>query len=191
MMNEALLTNTLVREFQRCHEAFFRYDGLHARLLSGNSEPGVAIAAYNAYSDFISHLYEFYLGCIKRDGRFGRNVQGKTVDAILNAEVTKLLKIRRERILRGDAPLYENHISHYEVEVPTEFGAAFRKVRNIRSHAAAERSEFNLANFHAMYHRFIYLLFEEPQWIWNIEKVPDHDWRAIGAFAKMIVPKHH
>jgi hypothetical protein len=163
---------------------------LHFLILGGNTDRKISIAGYNAYSDFVAHLYEFYLGCIKRDGRFPRNVSGKAVDAILNAEVKKLLKIRRDRIIRGDAPSYENHISSYEVEVPEEFGSLFRSVRNIRSHAIAKRSEFDLADFYLKYHRFIYLLFEEPQWLWNIEQVPEHDWLAIEKFAKAISVKN-
>lgn len=188
-MTDRLFTNALVHEFKRCHDAFSRYTGLHLLLLSGNTDRTVAIASYNAYSDFVSHLYEFYVGCIKLDNRFGRNVSGKAADAVINAEVKKLLKIRRERILRGNAATYENHLSHYEVEVPEEFGSMFRSVRNMRSHAIPERSEFDLADFYHKYHRFIYLLFEEPQWLWSTDKLPDHDCHAIERFAKALVPQ--
>ena len=111
------------------------------------------------------------------------------MDAILNSHTRKLLQLRRDRIVRGDAPSYENHTSYYEVEVPEEFGARFRFVRNIRSHAVAERSTFNLAEFYLKYHRFIYLLFEEPQWLWNVERFPEHDWHAIEEFARAIEEK--
>jgi hypothetical protein len=188
-MRNVLLTNALAHEFQRCRDAFALYTALLFLVLGGNTDRKIAIASYNAYSDFVSHLYEFYLGCIKRDGRFSRDVSGKAVDAILNAEVKKLLKIRRERIIRGDAPRYENHVSCYEVEVPDEFGSMFRSVRNIRSHAIAERSDFDLAAFYLRYHQFVFLLFEEPQWLWNVEKFPEHDWFAIEKFSKAIVAK--
>jgi len=183
---ELLLTNALAHEFQRSRDSFASFVGLHYLIVSGNGDTDVALATYNSYSDFVAHLYEFYLGCIKNDCRFPRNISGKAVDAILNEEVTKLLKMRRNKILRGDAPSYENDISHYEVEVPSEFGCMFRTVRNIRSHAFAERSKFDLAEFFNKYHRFIYLLFEEPQWIWNIEKVSSHDWLAIQNFSKVL-----
>lgn len=188
-MRDTLLTNALAHEFQRCRDAFGYYAYLHSLVLSGNNEKKVAIACYNAYSDFVAHLYEFYLGCIKSDGRFPKKVYGAGVDSILNREVGKLLNIRRERILRGDAEPHENHISYYEVEVPEEFGAQFRAVRNIRSHAMSERSNFDLANFYLKYHRFIYLLFVDPQWLWNIEQFPEHNWHAIEEFSKAITAK--
>lgn len=141
---------------------------------------------YDAYTDFVAHLYEFYLGCIKRNNIVRREIKGQEIDEILNAEVKKLLKIRRDRIIRGHAPAYENHISYYEVEVPDEFGKSFRTVRNIRSHAMAKRSEFDLATFYIKYHRFVFLLFEEPHWLWSIEQFPEHDWLAIERFANAI-----
>lgn len=189
-MDKVLLTNALAHEFQRCRDAFGLYVVIHSLVLNGNRDKKIAIGCYNAYVDFVSHLYEFYLGCIKRDGRFPKNIAGQEVDKIVNSEVRKLLKIRRDRITRGDAPSYENHISHYEVEVPEEFGTRFRAVRNIRSHACEKRSEFDLADFYTKYHKFVYLLFEEPQWLWNAELFPEHNWHAIEKFAEAIVPKH-
>ncbi|BCM24749.1 hypothetical protein [Methyloradius palustris] len=186
MQNE-LLTNALAHEFQRCRDAFNLFAGLHLILATGNQDKKIAIASYNAYSDFVSHLYEFYLGCIRRDGRFPKHIKGAAVDKVLNNEVKKLLNIRRDRILRGDAPSYENDISTYQVEVPEEFGLQFRSVRNIRSHASSDRSQFNLAIFYFKYHKFIYLLFEEPHWLWDIDKFPEHNWYAIEEFSKTIV----
>lgn len=186
---EKLLTNSLAHEFQRCRDAFELYAGLHFLILSGETDRNMLIACYNAYSDFVAHLYEFYLGCIKQDHRFPNKVSGKTIDAIINAEVKKLLNIRKDRIIRGDAPPYENHISCYEVEVPDEFGSLFRSVRNNRSHVTAERSEFDLVDFYLKYHQFIYLLYEEPQWLWNMEQFPNHDWLEIERFAKAISTK--
>jgi hypothetical protein len=116
-------------------------------------------------------------------------VSGKAVDDILNAEVEKLLRLRRERILRGDAPPYENHISYYEVPVPREFGAMFRTARNIRSHALAKRSEFDLADFYLKYHRFAYILFHEPAWLWDSDYFPEHEWLAVERFAKAVARK--
>jgi len=188
-VRDVLLSNALAHEFHRCREAFEYYAYLHSLVLGGNQEKKISIACYNAYSDFVSHLYEFYLGCIKSDGRFSKRISGAEVDSILNKEVQRILKIRRERILRGNAEPHENHISSYEVEVPEEFGSQFRSVRNIRSHAMSDRSTYNLADFYLKYHRFIYLLFVEPQWLWNIEKFPEHDWHAIEEFSKVITAK--
>lgn len=188
-MRDVLLSNALAHEFQRSRDAFEYYAYLHTLVLSGSYDKKVSVACYNAYSDFVSHLYEFYLGCIKSDARFPRRVRGAEVDSILNQEVRRILKIRRERILRGDAETHENAISYYEVDVPEEFGFQFRTVRNIRSHAMSERSTYNLADFYLKYHRFIYLLFVEPQWSWNMEKFPDHYWHAIEEFSKAISVK--
>jgi hypothetical protein len=184
---DILLTNALAHEFKRCEDAFALFTGLHSLVLNGSKERQIAIATYNSYTDFISHLYEFYLGCIKRDGRFSNKISGTDVDTIINSEVKKLLNLRRNRILRGEELPYENHIYIHQIVIPDDFGFMFRTVRNIRSHATAKRSEFDLADFYHKYHIFIYLLFTEPKWLWNIEKFPEHDWLAIEKFSKAIL----
>ena len=185
-MNETLLTNALAHEFQRCRDEFSTFSLLHSLSIVRTPDKQISISCYNAYIDFIAHLYEFYLGCIKSDGRFKKDISGRDVDLVINAEVEKLLKIKRDRIIRGEAPPYENDISCYEITVPIEFGAEFRAVRNIRSHAGKRRSEYNLADFYINKHRFAYLLFEYPHWTWSMEKFPNHDWHEIERFAHAI-----
>ena len=178
--------NTLMHEFQRCRNAFKTYTELHQLIISGCLDRNTAISCYNAYTDFVAHLYEFYCGCIKRNSAKEKDIKGQKVDRIINAEVEKLLKNRRDSILRGEAPDYENNFSHYQIGVPREFGSMLREVRNLRNHALAKRSAFDLSLFYRNYHRFVWLLYESPQWLWNSEKFPDHDWREIEKFAKQI-----
>lgn len=181
MTNDTLKTTALAHEFQRCQDSFEVFIYLSSLIVGGAKDRQLGISCYNAYVDFVSQLYEFYLGFAGR--------KGQAMDIFINNEVSKLLKIRRERILRGDAPAWENHISYYEVEVPEEFGRYFRTVRNLRSHADPSRASFNLAEFYKKYHRFIILLYEEPQWLWNIENVKEYDWLEIEMFSKVLFNK--
>ena len=187
-MESPQLANALLHEFQRCRDAFNFYVALQSKIVAKNNDKKIAISCYNAYMDFVSHLYEFYLGNItKRENC--RNAKGKEVDKIINNEVEKLLIKKIEGIKRGEAHQYENDISYYDVTVPEEFGREFRAVRNMRSHAGHERSEYDLASFFIKYHRFVYILFEYPHWLWSAEEFPDHDWLAIERFANAIAAK--
>jgi len=82
---------------------------------------------------------------------------------MFNGEVRKLLENRVDAIKGGYAPSWENHISVYQVEVPAEFGAQFRKIRNRTVHASTKRSspgnDSSLGQFYEKYHGFVYLLY--------------------------------
>lgn len=184
MSDDSLIRISLAHEFYRCKHSFELFVLLSSIVLSGKCDKNIALLCYNAYADFVSHLYEFYLGCIKRDARFSKNLTSIRIDEILNTEVEKLLKLRQTRILRGDAPSWENDISFYQSEVPREFAYSFRTVRNIRAHADPRRASFSLSDFYKKYHRFIYLLYTEPQWLWNIDDLNQHDWKEIEMFSR-------
>lgn len=179
MSQDNLKTIALAHEFHRCRESFELFAHLSSLIVSGAVDRQLGIRCYNAYVDFISQLYEFYLG-------FAGGRKGRLVDLFINGAVRRLLKIKRDRILRGNAPSWENHISYYEVEVPEEFGFNFRTVRNLRSHADSLRASFDLSEFFKKYHKFVYLLYEEPQWLWNRENVKEYDWLQIERFSKML-----
>lgn len=150
------LTTTLAHEFKRCKSAFRIYIILHQRLLSGSNDVDIKIECYNAYVDFVAHLYEFYLGHIKHDSRYPSEPTAEQIDAAMYTEATRLMNIRRDRILNGNAPSWENHISVYELEIPEEFGQSFRKVRNLRSHVNSQRVDFDLGEFYKKFHRFLF-----------------------------------
>ena len=59
------------------------------------------LMTYNAYALFLQHLYEYFQGCIKRDIRDTSNVPHETIDALINNEVEKILRIWRQEIDNG------------------------------------------------------------------------------------------
>jgi hypothetical protein len=182
MSQDKLKAIALAHEFHRCRDSFELFVYLSSLIVSGAEDRQLGIRCYNAYVDFVSQLYEFYLG-------FGGGRKGRSMDLFINDEVRKLLKIKRDRILRGDAPSWENHISYYEVELPAEFAYNFRTVRNLRSHADSLRASFDLSEFFKKYHKFVHLLYEEPHWLWSRENVKEYDWLQIERFAKTLSEK--
>ena len=88
----------------------------------------------------------------------------------------KLLAMRQkqnsERPMRPSS--VEKHISCYEVAVPDTFAPIINRKGYpgiVEPHALAERStglDYGLS-FSSRYHRFVLLLFDESQWVWNAE----------------------
>ncbi|RJG00576.1 hypothetical protein [Noviherbaspirillum sedimenti] len=180
------LTTTLVHEFVLCKDSFERFAALAKTNILGRRDKALKIRCHDAYANFLHHLYEFNVGCIKRDIRNTENLQGKVLDKIFNHEVTKLLKNRVDAIKGGYAPSWENHISVYQVEVPAEFGTQFRKIRNRTAHASTKRSspedELALGQFYEQYHDFVYLLYVSAQWFWSVKDIEAYDWKSIEEF---------
>lgn len=189
IVNDNFLNITLAHEFKRCKDSFSVYLILHDSLLRGKTDENIKIGTYNAYVDFVSHLYEFYLACIINDSRYPKKPSPEQIDAAMHTEASRHLKIRKERILRGDGPTWD-HLSYYEVTIPNEFGKGFRKVRNLRSHVNPQRLAFNLGDFYNKYHRFLYIMYEECIWLWDTDQegVPKQDWGEIENFTNAIIP---
>ena len=187
---EKALTTTLAHEFKRCKGAFRVYIILHQRLLAGGADEDIKIDCYSAYIDFVAHLYEFYLACIKQDSRYPSKPTKDQIDEAMHFEATRLMNIRRDRILSGEAPSWENHISVYEVKIPKEFGQSFRKVRNLRSHVNSQRVDFDLGEFYKNFHEFLFLMYQDCICLWDVDKsnAPKQDWGEIENFTNAILP---
>ncbi|MHB1117778.1 hypothetical protein [Sideroxydans sp.] len=161
--------------------------------IMGSRDKATKIKCHDAYASFLHHLYEFYSGCIKRDFRSTETVRYSVLDQMFNHEVTKLLKNRVDAIKGGYAPSWENHISVYQVEVPTEFGTQFRKIRNRTAHASTKRSspddELPLGQFYEKYHNFVYLLYYSAQRLWTVKDIEAQDWKSIEEFDLAVRPQ--
>jgi hypothetical protein len=180
------LVKTLVHEMYLCRKGF---DEFVAFTAMADAEPQCKahrIGQYSAYAEFVHHLYEFYVGCFKRDRRNTENIRHAELDQLLNAEVYKLLRNKRLAIENGYAPSWENHISVYQVPVPEEFGSVFRKARNRAAHSefrrAVSHSELTLAQFCKEYHFFMYLLYESCLAFWHIQDIEKIDLGSISEF---------
>src|SRR3546814_367795 len=183
--NQAL-TITLVHELALCKESFNRFVHFSEKNILGNGSREIKIQSYSSYANFLHHLYEFYIGCIKRDLRDTSSPKSDISDNIINSEVEKLLRNKRHAIQNGYAPKWENHISVYQMEVPKEFARDFRQIRNRTAHAdlrrAAPENHLTMGEFYKRYHGFVYILYAQPHWLWTVEDVEAFDWKAIDEF---------
>jgi len=191
---DSALTTTLVHEMFLCTNSFDLFASLAARNILGARDKRTKILCHDAYARFLSHLFEFYVGCIQRDRGSTSSVDSGIIDRTLTVEVRKLLKNKVDAIKGGYAPSWENHVSVYQVEVPDEFGVHFRKIRNRTAHASIKRSnpvdDLTLAEFYRRYHGFVYLLYRSGQRLWRVDNIEAHHWRAIEEFDLSVARDH-
>lgn len=177
---------TLAHEFLLCKESFDRFIYFSSMNILGKRDKFTIIRSHDAYSRFLSHLYEFYVGCIQKERCDTGKIPHGDLDKLFNAEVTRILYSKVHAIENGYAPSWENHISVYQVDVPDDFGTQFRRIRNRTSHVSIKRaepsSELSLVEFHKKYHKFVYLLFAMPLWSWSAENIEKEDWMSIEDF---------
>ncbi len=70
-------------------------------------------------------------------------------DRYLASELQRALTKRRDAILDGTAPSWENHISHFPEKIPVDLAKDFRRFRNIAlGHVKIERSSLSLSDFY-------------------------------------------
>lgn len=177
-------------EYLRCRDAFelFR-DTATGMVLSGHTRDA-AYRAYNAYSGFILHLYEFLIALHARDYENTEVISSKAaraqgaersdiLDALVNEDTQRVVQARIDRIRQGSAPREENALEHYTrlVPVPADFAATFRKMRNkVGGHVTYERIEdIDLTVFYQANHQYLYLLYRDlgDYWGRHCEELPD------------------
>ncbi|MGH8027868.1 MAG: hypothetical protein ACREO0_14195, partial [Pseudoxanthomonas sp.] len=167
------LTTTLVHEMFLCTASFDRFTQLAYLNIMGRRDKGTKILCHDAYATFIHHLFEFYVGCIQRNLRETNSVPSEILDKLINNAVRKLLANKVKAIKNGHAPSWENDASTYQMEVPAEFSAQLRRIRNRTAHASMKRSnpgeDLSLGQFYKSYHFFVYLLFRSGQWSWTVK----------------------
>jgi hypothetical protein len=177
--------DVLSHDFAMCEEAFDKFVLFAGSNIMGNTDSNVKLNSYNAYSGFITKLYEFYVGCFKRDRRDTKSISYETLDSLFTLEAEKLMKNRRNAIKKGYAPEYENHISYYQEAVPTDFGKDFRDVRNNTSHTDYRRAGGNrigLMDFYRKHHKYVYLLYYSALFAWSRRTHQNHKIEHIEEF---------
>ncbi|MBI4911729.1 MAG: hypothetical protein HY823_03240 [Acidobacteria bacterium] len=179
------LVATLVHEMKLCNESFAAFLKYGTEVFINPNNALIKVKIHDAYSSFLHHLYEFYVGCIKRDRWDTKNIKHDELDQILTKEAQKQLKIKSILIENGiiDDP---RNLPLFQVLVPETFGADFRRIRNRTAHASILRArpgnEISLDSFFKKYHFFVLILFYSGQFAWNIKNPETHDWGTIGAF---------
>lgn len=172
----------LKHEFLRCEDAFKDFETyattmiMRAQVEAQGAPPStaeetrlIAYKTYNAYSRFIHHLYEFMLGAIAREIGDTKQLKPADKDWYIAGHAQRILTGRRQAILNGTAPAWENHISAFPEAVPAEFAEQFRSMRNkINAHVTHERSTISLSDFYDKYHKFVYMLYHNCRGHWSI-----------------------
>jgi len=191
----------LAHEFYRCIDSFisFKY---HLSLIETEKSKRTKILCYNSYVDFLSHLYEFYINLIKRDKKYNetglyknypsfkcKKKKHEKTDIVLREEVEKLMRNRKNRIVKGYKDNLGLNISFYDKPVPTDFGMHFRFMRNRRNHVDYKRinaNDISLTVFYKRYHKFVEVLFEETIGLWIVDE-NKVNWKEIDEFAQEIL----
>lgn len=185
-MRDPAKVNSLLHEYWRARDAYDLFADIASKISPSNATKLESITFYNSYIDFVSHLYEFWAGCIRSDGKYSATIKGERIDKAFNVELEKLLSIRRERA----ASEREKHAPHlsslYNSPVPERFGLEFRRVRNLRNHPDAERSTYSLSDFFHKYNDHLEELLVYPEFAWGRHLDDRHDWKQIELFAREV-----
>lgn len=184
----------LKHEFLRCEDAFkdfAMYSKFMIRQQMGKPSPDetryIAYRAYNAYSRFIHHLYEFMVGALVRETGSTEQIRADQAESYINGHAQRILTGRRNDILNGTAPAWENHISAYPQKVPENFARDFRDFRNkLSGHVKHERSSMNLSDFYANYHKYLYMLYWNCLGHWGLRDEEFPDLKEITDFSVLL-----
>jgi hypothetical protein len=180
----------LQHEFLRCEDAFDDFVSSSRIMIIQGENPRIAYRAYNAYARFVHHLYEFVLGAVARERQNTEQLKFDMADCYVGSEIQRLLTNRREAIINGTAPAWENHISVYPESIPKDLPLDFRRCRNIVSgHVKYERTGLNLSDFYDKYHTYLYMLYEDIKSWWG--RLPNRfpDLKEITAFSVLVKDK--
>ena len=114
-------------------------------------------------------------------------LSGVAADNYIHSYAAKAQKKRRDAILDGTAPSWENHISAFPEEISAEFPVDFRHIRNWASvHISVKRSKLNLTEFYDKHHSIVHIMYFEARSWWGrmSDDFPDLD--EITSFSLII-----
>jgi hypothetical protein len=172
----------LKHEFLRCEDAFKDFETygtmmiMRAQAEAEGDTPATAeetrftaYKTYNSYSRFIHHLYEFMLGVVAREKGDTKRLKEAVRDRYIERHAQRILSGRRQAILNGTAPAWENHISAFPEKVPAEFAEQFRIMRNkVSGHVTHERPTISLSDFYDKFHKYVYMLYQSCRGHWSL-----------------------
>lgn len=188
------LCHVLSHEYYRCDDSFKQFCFFAQKMILQGQSREISYRAYNAYADFIHHLYEFYLGCHARDNKNTNitNKKGeertKIIDGYITHHAQRIMNAYRDLIKNGTAPEWVNDISYYDVIVPADFAKDFREYRNkVCGHVAFERSsKLSLSEFYQKYHKYLYYIYRDAMYWWGKRGEEFTDLKEITAFTVML-----
>jgi hypothetical protein len=186
-VTDTALCIVLKHEFLRCDDAFNEFASSAKVMIEQGESKRIAYKTYNAYARFIHHLYEFILAAVARDRQDTESLKSDVAESYIAGHTQRILTSRRNAILSGTAPAWENDISFYPENVPKTFPAEFRRCRNIVSgHAIHKRSDLSLTKFYDESHKFLYLLYYDAKSWWGRESGEFPDLKEITAFTVLV-----
>jgi hypothetical protein len=184
---DTALCVALKHEFLRCNDAFDEFASAATAMITQGEDRLKAYKAYNAYARFIHHLYEFTLGAIARDRQNTASLKSDMAERYVASQLQRVLTKRRDAILKGIAPDWENHISYFPEKIPASLAKEFRQFRNIVSgHVLTDRPELDLSDFYHRNHKFLHMLFRDIKEWWGRASEEFPDLHEITAFSVMV-----
>lgn len=162
----------LKHEALRMQEAFDDFANLATQSIMAGENRALAFKMYNAYARFVLHLYEFMVGALVRDQHDTGAASGRNayilVERYIAGHAQRILTNQREAIINGAAPSWENDLSAFPENVPSDFAADFRRCRNkALGHVDYERAELSLSEFYDRYHPFLHMLYRDVLGWWG------------------------
>lgn len=180
----------LKHEFLRCDDAFNEFASAAKVMIAQGENRRIAYKAYNAYARFIHHLYEFMIAAAARERQNTAKLAPALADRYIAGHTQRILTNRRNAILNGTAPPWENHISYYPERVPERFAAEFRRFRNnVGGHVTYERSALSLSDFYDRNHKYLYLLYRDAKSWWGRQEQEFPDLKEITAFSVLVADR--
>lgn len=184
----------LTHEFLRCDDSFKEFSRYAKQMIMEGRTRELSYKTYNAYTNFIHHLYEFIMGCFARDVG-NTNITNKKgdeririIEGYIMHHTQRVMNQFRDAIRNRTAPLWVNDISYYDVTVPTDFAKDFREYRNKAvGHVAHERaSKLSLSEFYQKYHKFLYYIYVDSIHWWGKRGEEFPDLKEITEFSVML-----
>lgn len=177
----------LKHEFLRCDDAFSDFGSAARTMISLGENRRISYVTYNAYARFIHHLYEFLMGAAMRDYLDTHQLSAESAERYVAGHTQRIVANKREAILNGTAPAWENHISAYPEKISPTFASEFRRFRNIASgHVKYERSGLKLSEFYENNHMYLHMLYRDIQSWWGRQTDTFPDLREITAFSVLV-----
>jgi len=170
------LCAALKHEFLRCRGAFDSFAASAEQMILQGENRDIAVRTYNAYAWFLHLLYEFLLAAVQRERNDTKPLDHELADQYIHSIAQRVLIKRREAILNGTAPAWENHICAFPERVPSEFASEFRKTRNtISGHVKHQRHSLSLTTFYHRYHKYLYMMYFDSlgHWGYMTDEFPD------------------
>jgi hypothetical protein len=177
----------LKHEFLRCDDAFNDFASSAKVMIVQGENRRICYTTYNAYARFIHHLYEFILGAVARDRRDTKQLGSDVAERYITGHAQRILTNRRNAILNGTAPPWENHISYYPEKIPQTFARDFCQFRNFASgHVTYKRSDLSLTKFYDHSHKFLYMLYYEAKSWWGRQSEEFPDLKEVTSFSVLV-----